>query len=187
MRLGTPADAVPVAALVTAAYRGDSSRRGWTHEADLVEGRRTTEAEVAALAAGPDSLLLIASCQEALVGCCALRAESAESATFGLFAVDPARQRGGVGGLLLSAAEEVAAASFGAERLRILVLRQRPELVAFYRRRGYGPTGETAPFAVDPFVDRPLRDDLEFVVFDKALGPRDRAAVDSDGGWVQSR
>ena len=46
----------------------------------------------------------------------------------------------------------------------------REALVAWYARRGYHPTGETKPF---PYGDdrwgTPTRDDLYFVVLEKAL------------------
>ena len=39
--IATDADLDAIAALVNSAYRGDSSRAGWTTEADYLEGQRT--------------------------------------------------------------------------------------------------------------------------------------------------
>ena len=42
-----PLDVPRLRALVEACYRGDSAKQGWTHEADLLDDERTTEAELA--------------------------------------------------------------------------------------------------------------------------------------------
>ncbi len=52
----------------------------------------------------------------------------------------------------------------------LTVIAQRPELIAWYQRRGYLPTGDTRPF---PYGDDrkgiPRRSDLHFVVLAKQL------------------
>ena len=56
----TPSELPEVAALVNAAYRGESARQGWTHEADFLDGERTDVATLRAdLAAKPDAKLLV--------------------------------------------------------------------------------------------------------------------------------
>jgi hypothetical protein len=53
------------------------------------------------------------------------------------------------------------------------VIQQREGLIAWYLRRGYHLTGETCPFPYDDErFGRPLRDDLRFVVMERALQPR---------------
>jgi len=50
------------------------------------------------------------------------------------------------------------------------VIRQRPELIAWYERRGYRLTGERRSFPYgDERFGQPNRDDLEFVVLEKTL------------------
>jgi hypothetical protein len=50
------------------------------------------------------------------------------------------------------------------------VIAQRTELIAWYERRGYAPTGETQPFPYgDPHFGLPKRKDLYFVVLRKPL------------------
>ena len=39
-------DAEAIAKLINSAYRGETSRKGWTTEADILDGLRTTTAEV---------------------------------------------------------------------------------------------------------------------------------------------
>ena len=53
---------------------------------------------------------------------------------------------------------------FSARRMEMTVIAVRTELIAWYARRGYAPTGETRPFPVDP-----PRPELDFVVLEKAL------------------
>ena len=41
-----PQDASELSVLVNSAYRGDTSRQGWTTEADLLDGTRTDAAAI---------------------------------------------------------------------------------------------------------------------------------------------
>jgi hypothetical protein len=58
-RYATPADAAAVTALVNSAYRGDSSRAGWTTEADLLGGQRTDLEEIDESITAQDSAILL--------------------------------------------------------------------------------------------------------------------------------
>ncbi|HUR13428.1 MAG TPA: GNAT family N-acetyltransferase [Mycobacteriales bacterium] len=150
--------------LVTSAYRGEASRAGWTHEADLVDGSRTDVEELSELV--PD--LLVADEDGVLVGCCALSPRD-DRGYFGTFAVRPALQGGGVGSALLGAAEQ-RARDLGLSEVEMTVLTVRTELIAYYARRGYADTGETRPFPYGVERNgRPRRDDLVFAVLRKAL------------------
>jgi len=156
-------------ALVESAYRGDASRSGWTTEADLLDGQRTDAEAVAAMVADADGCVLLAETADGeLVGCC--RIERLQSrAHFGMFAVDPMRQAERVGSRLLTAAEDLAR-SWASAEMELTVIAQRAELIAWYERRGYRPTGETRPFPYgDERFGKPRRDDLHFVVLTKAL------------------
>ncbi|MCM3886768.1 GNAT family N-acetyltransferase [Frankia sp. R82] len=69
--LGTESEIAAIVALVESAYRGESSRAGWTTEADLLAGRRTDSAEVRAAVTDPNSLVLLATDPAGeRVGCC---------------------------------------------------------------------------------------------------------------------
>lgn len=163
-RVAGPADVPAVVSLVEAAYRGDASRAGWTTEADLLDGQRTDASEVGALIGRDDSLILLAEAASGLVGCCHLERRGRSTAYFGLFAVRPAEQGQGVGrAVVVEAAKR--AARWGCTEMRMTVIRQRADLIGWYRKLGFGPTGETQPFPYgDERFGRPLRDDLEFVV-----------------------
>ena len=166
----TPSDLPALHALIESAYRGDSARRGWSHEADLLGGQRTDLAGLEAMIADPAQHFLILRHGDVLQACVSLTDKGNGLAYLGLLTVDPQRQAAGFGRLILSAAEDYAAAHFAATRIEMTVIAQREELIAWYVRRGYALTGERRPFpATDPRFGLPRRDDLIFLVMEKRL------------------
>lgn len=169
-RAATEADVGALHALVTSAYRGDAARLGWTHEADLLDGQRTDVEALSEIIADPSKVILMAHHGGVLIGCVMLSRQDDGSAYLGMLSVDPVRQASGLGRLLLAAAEAEAAERYGADRIEMTVIRQRPELIAWYERRGYALTGATADFPMDDErFGLPKRRDLEFVVLSKTL------------------
>jgi GNAT superfamily N-acetyltransferase len=164
------ADLPQLHALIESAYRGDSARLGWTHEADLLGGQRTDIEALQAILADPAQLILILRDGDEIDACVAL-ADCGDGLVYlGMFTVAPSRQAAGIGRLLLAASEEQAVSRFGATRLEMTAIAQRSELIEWYQRRGYRLTGERRPFpAGDPRFGLPTRGDLEFVVLEKAL------------------
>jgi GNAT superfamily N-acetyltransferase len=170
-RLATLDDVGAIVDLVESAYRGERSKVGWTTEADLLAGQRTDTAGVTATISRPESRLLLASdAATGLLGCCQLERRSGGVAYFGTFAVRPGLQGGGLGKRLLAEAERQARDDWGATTMQMTVIAQRTELIAWYVRRGYHPTGETQPFPYgDERFGQPLRPDLHFTVLAKDL------------------
>jgi GNAT superfamily N-acetyltransferase len=168
-RRATTADIDPIAALVTAAYRGEASTAGWTSEDHLLKGQRVDAAMVSAAITDPDGTVVLAERDGELVGCIQVT-RAGQAAHFGMFAVDPTLQADGVGSALLTRAEDLARGPWGCTSMDLDVIAQRNQLIAFYVRRGYRLTGETNPF---PYGDErygiPQRDDLHFVVLRRAL------------------
>ncbi|MFY7068236.1 GNAT family N-acetyltransferase [Nocardiopsis changdeensis] len=155
--------------LVNSCYRGDSSRRGWTTEADLLEGQRVDAEGLAALLERTNTLILLAEADGVLVACCELQ-RGVNGAYFGMFSVRPDIQGGGLGRRVLAEAERTAAQEWGCRLMRMKVLKQRPELIAWYERRGYTNTGRTEPFPYgDEAFGLPRRDDLAFVELTREL------------------
>lgn len=156
--------------LIESAYRGDAARAGWTHEADLLGGQRTDEAELRDILADASRVILLAQVDGALTGCVQVADQGEGLAYLGLLTVDPTRQAGGLGRLLIAAAEAEARSRFAATRMEMTVIRQRAELIAWYERRGYALTGETRPFPLDDErFGLPQTRELAFVVMEKAL------------------
>ncbi|MEU7042122.1 GNAT family N-acetyltransferase [Streptomyces varsoviensis] len=168
-RIAARADIPAVVELIESAYRGDASRVGWTTEADLLDGQRTDPEGVAAVLDAEHGRLLLAERDGALVACCQLE-HRGDHAYFGMFAVRPARQGGGLGKAVMAEAERFARAEWGAREMRMTVIRQRDDLIAWYERRGYERTGEVTPF---PYGDErfgiPRRADLAFELLVKPL------------------
>ncbi|AQR62731.1 GNAT family N-acetyltransferase [Brevundimonas sp. LM2] len=157
--------------LIERAYRGETAKLGWTNEADLLDGQRTDVEELTEILTDPARIMLLAEDVGTLVACLQLVDEGDGTAYLGLLSVEPERQAGGLGRFMIAAAEAEAVTRFGARTLRMTVIRQRPELIAWYERRGYALTGETEPFPLsDERAGLPRRQDLEFVVLAKGLG-----------------
>lgn len=164
----TLADASKLKALLEAAYRGDSARAGWNHEADILDDERTAPGEIEAMLANPAITILTAREGESLVGCVAVTCKDVKPngglGYLGMLCVSPLLQSGGLGRRLLDAAEECARAQ-GLTAMEMTVIDSRHALIAWYERRGYVHTGETRPFPV-------LRDPpVTFVVLEKPLLP----------------
>jgi ribosomal protein S18 acetylase RimI-like enzyme len=167
-RRARPEEAEEIVALVQSAYRGTSSRDGWTTEADLLDGQRTDVASVRAGLARPEGVILLATRHDTLIGCCQLVRQGGV-ADFGLFAVRPPLQAQAIGRNLLGEAERFARTTWAVGALRMRVISQRQELIAWYRRRGYELTGEREPFPYEDPLVQARRDDLDFVVLEKSL------------------
>jgi ribosomal protein S18 acetylase RimI-like enzyme len=175
VREASLADAEAITGLIESAYRGDASRQGWTTEADLLDGQRTDLEAVRAALSLDDVRLLIATSDErdaaeVLLGCCQIERRPPGKAYFGSFAVRPDIQNLGLGKMLLAAAERTASTLWQATVMEMTVIAQRTELIAWYQRRGYELTGRAQPFPYDnERAGLPRRDDLHFVVLEKAL------------------
>ncbi len=169
-RPASSADIAAIVALVESAYRGESGLRGWTTESHLLDGQRTDAADVSALIGRPDCLVLLAEQSGQLKASCHIERQG-ETGYFGMFAVDPSGQGSGLGKQVLAEAERFAREEWHCRAMRMTVIEQRAELIAWYERRGYRRTGEYQPF---PYGDErfgiPRRDDLRFEVLLKEFG-----------------
>jgi GNAT superfamily N-acetyltransferase len=170
-RLAVADDAPLIAALVHSAYRGDTSRQGWTSEADLLDGDRISVDDVQALIAEPGAVVLLGLDDDgSILACCELRHSRDGVGYFGMFAVRPGRTGGGVGRTVMSEAERYAVERWGVTSMEMSVIAQRTDLTAWYERLGYARTGATKPFPYgDPRYGAPRRDDLYFEVLAKDL------------------
>ncbi|MFE3854739.1 GNAT family N-acetyltransferase [Streptomyces griseorubiginosus] len=168
-RDATDADVDTLVALVESAYRGDDSRAGWTTEADILEGQRTDPEGVLAVIKSPDSRLLTVERDGRVVACCQLE-HRGTYAYFGMFAVSPTLQGGGLGKVIIAEAERIVREAWGVTEMHMTVISVRDDLIAWYERRGYRRTGKMTPF---PYGDErfgiPQRDDLRFELLVKPL------------------
>jgi ribosomal protein S18 acetylase RimI-like enzyme len=171
--VASDSDIEAIATLVNSAFRGDSSRAGWTTEADLVGGQRTDPETLRDdLAARPGSVLLAMRDEPggSLLGSVWLEPKTPELWHLGMLTVRPDLQARGLGRRILEEAERYAVAH-GARRIRMTVITVRDTLLEWYERRGYVRTGELIPFPYgnDRF-GLPQRPDLQFEALEKELG-----------------
>ncbi|MFH9268624.1 GNAT family N-acetyltransferase [Streptomyces sp. NPDC017546] len=168
-RDATGDDVPALVALIESAYRGDSSRAGWTTEADILQGQRTDEQSVREVLDAPAGRLLTVEHGGELVACCQLE-HRGDAAYFGMFAVRPGLQGGGLGKAVIAEAERTVREGWGVGEMHMTVISVREDLIAWYERRGYRRTGRLTPF---PYGDErfgiPLRDDLAFELLVKNL------------------
>ncbi len=170
---------------------------GWTNEADLVGGIRITQAELASIIANPKHYLFIypktttgerdADETGELLGCIAVDIKvdddvnkddqntsiDKNKAYIGMFAVHPELQGHGVGNVILQAAETFAERHLKSNdqptRLTMSILSHRPELLAYYQRRGYQLNGNKMPFPDNGNNGEPKRQDLELLELEKIV------------------
>ena len=135
MRNAESADAESIARLVNAAFRP---------ERFFVDADRTSPDKVRALL--EKGKFLLAEDAGVLVACVYVELRG-ERGYFGLLAVDPARQRTGMGSRMVDAAEDYCRAA-GCRFMDLTTVNLRKELPGYYRRRGYVENG-TLPFPAD--------------------------------------
>lgn len=165
LRNATELDAGKIAMLVNRAYRPLADERGWTHEANLVSGPRTTAEQVLAQFGSRSSILVL--CRDAEIVACVHVSCRENCANIGMLATDPSYQTQGLGKQILEYAERYASAQFGTTSFRMSVLSSRPELIAFYERRGYTRTGQTESYPVSGGTGEAIEDGLQLEILVK--------------------
>ena len=153
--------------LINNAYRGDEAKKGWTHEADLIEGSiRTDETSLKQLIQKPDICFLKYLHDGKITGCVYLEKKE-ERLYLGMLSVSPQKQARGTGKKLLKAAEEHAKKN-NCTAIEMTVISVRHELIAWYERNGYRKTEKREPFPADGKFGNP-RYPLEFIYLEKPI------------------
>lgn len=163
----TEADIPQLVSLVNSAYRGETSKQGWTTEANLLGGERTNENALSSEMNQPGVTILKAVNEnEELLACVFLQNQQA-SLYLGMLTVSPALQNKGLGKLLLNKAELIAKEQ-NCHSVIMTVISVRAELIAWYERHGYVRTGKTKPFVEGEHIGNPKKP-LEFLVLEKRI------------------
>lgn len=167
IEISTVADIPALVKLINSAYRGESSKRGWTTEADLLEGElRTDMPTLTSIINKPGSVVLKYTDHENIKGSVYLDKQE-RGLYLGMLTVDPVQQDSGIGKKLMKAAEDYANVN-GCRCIFMNVISVRDELIAWYERQGYYKTGEKKPLPSDTRFGRPTRE-LEFAIMQKDL------------------
>lgn len=147
--IARPEDAKELEKLVNAAYRGEESKKGWTTEAEILDGIRIDEQALMQMLVKPEvAILKISDVDAKILGTVCLEVKSADL-YLGMFAISPILQGLGYGKLLLAEAEQYAGAN-NCSRIVISVISSRLELINWYSRHGYVPTGHSIAFEEIP-------------------------------------
>jgi N-acetylglutamate synthase-like GNAT family acetyltransferase len=159
-----------ISQLVNSCYRGESAKKGWTSESDILGGQRTDPESIEILIESPNQYFLLAMEDSKMIGSLNLEKTSSEICYFGMFAVDPNIQNAGVGKKMLQEAERFAKEILHCQKMEMSVISIRTELIDWYLRRGYHRTDEVRPFPMnDERFGIPKKDHLELVVLAKNL------------------
>ncbi|OXA65459.1 GNAT family N-acetyltransferase [Flavobacterium aquidurense] len=153
--------------LINSAYRGETSKKGWTTEAHLLEGKRTTEEELKAIILDSKNTFLKFTENDKIIGS-VLLVEKEHQLYVGMLTVSPELQNSGIGKQLLAEAENHAA-TLGLSTLSMTVVSVRAELIAWYKRHGYEDTGEREPFPSSDIHINISDQPLEFIYLEKRI------------------
>lgn len=168
LQIAAQTDAKIIAGLVNSVYRGENSKKGWTTEADFLEGIRITEDKVKEIIKRKTDIIILAAIEGNTIGCVHLENTGTYS-YLGLLSVDVNFQDKGIGKLLITECERYTKETWGLNEIKMKVISRRKELVEYYNRRGYFSTGELEEFGAcgDTFGD--TKEKLYFEVLSKKL------------------
>ncbi|HEX8315781.1 MAG TPA: GNAT family N-acetyltransferase, partial [Flavisolibacter sp.] len=121
--------------LVNSAYRGETSRIGWTTEADLLDGIRTSEESLTTMLQKPGAVILVAEKEGIIKGCVYLEKQG-DALYLGMLTVNPELQGKGLGAQLMKASEEYAK-TVRCRQIKMTVITSRDTLIAYYERKGF--------------------------------------------------
>lgn len=153
------ADISHLVELINKAYR---SGQGWTTEAALISGLRTN-ADAIALDFETGHQYWLRYKGDDLVACIACKQENSHI-HIGRFAVAPSQQNSGLGKQALLFAEENSLKQWPTSTHFVMdVVSNRPELTAYYERRGYTVTNERMAYPNDASVGTPKIPDIHLL------------------------
>lgn len=153
--------------LINSAYRGDDSKKGWTTEADLLDGIRTDAGSLEQMINKKEAVILQSFNENNVLQGCVYLEKRQHKMYLGMLTVSPLEQAKGIGKQLLIEAEKYAAEQ-KCSIIEMTVISVRTELIGWYQKRGYANTGETKPFPKDIKFGIP-KQPLEFIVMQKEI------------------
>lgn len=154
--------------LVESVYRGESSRAGWTTEADLLGGQRVDIAMITDILQDPESALLLYINNDQICACVHLQRQR-ENVHLGMLSVSTALQGQSFGKQIIKYCEAFAHDNWQSKHIVIEVLDGRLELISWYERQGFKKTGKTLPFPNDIRFGVPKKENLFFYEMIKSI------------------
>ena len=167
-QIAEPKDAEEITGLVNSVYRGENSKKGWTTEADFLEGIRITTEKVSEIIKRKNDVIILAIDENSIIGCVHLENAGVYS-YLGMLSVDVNVQAKGIGKLLITECERYTKEVFGLNEIRMKVISRRTELIAYYERRGYKITGNREEFGRRGETFGETKEKLYFDILSKKL------------------
>ncbi|MFC0517900.1 GNAT family N-acetyltransferase [Mucilaginibacter angelicae] len=153
--------------LINSAYRGETSKQGWTSEADMVGGPRVDEEILTGYMHDENVIILKHTDEDGYITGTVYLEVRHPKLYVGMFSVSPLLQNKGVGRALIEEAE-VYARKYNCDTLTMTVISTRFELISWYERRGYKPTGEIQPFHAHGRFGE-AKQHIELIVMEKSI------------------
>lgn len=165
----TPTDIPELNQLINSAYRGETSKNGWTTEAEILDGIRIDEETLSTYFTQNNVTILKCSNENSeILGTVYLELKTPKL-YLGMFAVSPFVQGKGIGKMLLKSAEEFAIVN-KCDRIAISVISNRAELIEWYIRHGYKATGHSITFEeIENRFGDPKIDEIRLISMEKLL------------------
>lgn len=160
-------DVLAIEKLINSAYRGETSKQGWTTEANLLGGKRITEEELSEIIQNKENTILKFTENDAIIGC-VLLVNKGNRLYLGMLTVSPNLQNSGIGKQLLKEAD-VYALALGLSKIVMTVISIREELIAWYKRHGFVDTGAREAFPLNNTDAVIANQSLEFILMEKIL------------------
>jgi ribosomal protein S18 acetylase RimI-like enzyme len=151
--------------LINSAYRGESSKKGWTTEANILEGSRTTEKELTEIIQDQKNTILKYTEKNQIIGC-VLLINKEKLLYLGMLTVSPELQNSGIGKKIVQEAE-ILASKWRLPKIVMTVISVREELILWYKRQGFVDTGIREPFPLSEVYNQTSNEPLEFMVLEK--------------------
>jgi N-acetylglutamate synthase-like GNAT family acetyltransferase len=169
IRFAERKDSLNIVKLVNSAYRGEDALKGWTTEAEILDGQRIDEEMYLEMLQKENSKILVMLDKDQIVACISVEKQG-DTAYIGMVTVSPLKQNSGLGSIILKAAEDFARSeeAWNCKVAKMTVISCRKSLIEYYKRRGYINTEKTEPFPSETKFGIPKMP-LEFFVMNKKL------------------
>ncbi len=116
--------------LINSSYRGESSKKGWTSEAEILKGIRRDEVELLLIMNTPKAAIFKYQIENEILACVSLE-DKVDKLYLGMFCVNPELQNSGIGKKILQFADDNALEK-GLKRIVMTVISTRSELIRWY-------------------------------------------------------
>ncbi|MCI0449262.1 MAG: GNAT family N-acetyltransferase [Chlorobi bacterium] len=168
IKLAKSGDAGEICTLVNSVYRGETAKKGWTTEADFIEGIRITAEKIKGIIEKKDNVIINALIEDKIIGCVHLE-KRGNYALLGMLSVDVDYQNKGIGKILINECERYTKEVYNCNKIRMKVIGRRKELIEYYKRREYYPTGEREIFGASGDTFGVTKEKLYFEILAKKL------------------